>query len=179
MGFWWSYLGWGPWDYLVFTVLAAVLRALLGYDWRIVAILVAAFFLRPFAIRLLRWGWRRGWVKARSVVRSPGVLYCPDCATALTGDSGAFVLDICQNCSGKWCAAVALSDGILRKKREIPEWKPYKDDLVKEDAPCPKCSKPMQGGIFLGTNFTTFRCATCDGYWLSRIDWVSFELSLL
>ena len=116
-------------------------------------------------------GWlRRLWIRLRLLVLrrgggAVGALYCPECAALLRQGEKPPPHEVCPRCEGKWASLQA-------------SWYPYEKGEGREQQrhPCPRCSKTMRTGSFIGKKFTADHCAPCGGYWFSRIDWVSFIL---
>ncbi|MBI5623389.1 MAG: hypothetical protein HY924_06410 [Elusimicrobia bacterium] len=150
--------------------------------WWVAPLVIAVVFLRPWLVRLIRWAGRRFFVGLRTsgVNRTPGMLYCAQCGAMLAPEmtDGVFAVQSCPHCGGKWCAGERLHEEMVQRNRALTEWATSKEKAAKDDLPCPKCFTSMQCGSFAGSRATTFRCEPCDGYWFSRIDWVSFELGL-
>jgi Zn-finger nucleic acid-binding protein len=172
--------GMEPWEYILYLVISSSVYALAGYHWWLIPLLVAILLLWPWAARFLRWLFRRASVGARrsGINRKPGTLYCAECGAPLAPDTNGetSALHVCPACAGKWCLSKELADTLAKKRRTPPEWLAFTEAIAKEELTCPKCFKAMRCGSFRGTNYTTFHCHDCDGYWFNRIDWVSFEL---
>lgn len=176
----WLPFGMEPWEYVLYVVISSSIYAVAGYRWWLIPLLAAILLLWPWALRFLRWLFRRVSVEARrsGISRKPGMLYCAECGAPLApaARGGTCALDACPACEGKWCLTKELADSLAKKRRALPEWLAFKEESAKEELSCPKCFKTMQCGSFRGANHTTFHCHECDGYWFNRIDWVSFEL---
>lgn len=167
-----------PKDYVAYAAGMGVLLALGWLRWWLVPIAIGAFLLWPYVVAPLRELWRGGRVGLRTsgLAREPGTLYCAECGSALVPgpDGHAHPHHVCPDCEGKWCAAAGLAARPGSGKTPLDGWR-ERDEKI--ELPCPRCAAPMRAGTFRGDRFTAFRCGACDGYWLNRIDWVSFELS--
>lgn len=177
----WLPFGGDPLTYLLYAVFSGVVYALVGRHWSFIPILLAGLVFWPIAVRWVRTAWRHGKGAVVGKTRKPGELYCPECSGSLAAPSSteAFSHHLCADCQGKWCPSSVLTAGLSKKKKEPASWVAAKAGIEKEPLACPKCGEVMRCGGFVGAAFTTFRCEKCDGYWFNRIDWVSFELSLL
>lgn len=150
--------------------------------WWLVPIFIVGMIFWPQMVSLIRRGGRRFSVGLRTsgIRRVPGMLYCALCGEGLVPETAGevFAVQSCPVCGGKWCLGKQLTDGLAKKNGKTWDWLISKNNVPKDAFPCPNCLKNMQIGFFRGSQFTTFRCEACDGYWFDRIDWVSFEIGL-
>lgn len=167
-----------PWEWaLVVLLLTAFWTRSAG--WPLWLGLFCVFFFGPKAYRLLWESWRKARVAARAggVGRRPGASYCPECGSELGRGAASSPVphEACPACEGKWCSATSLAEASARRKKPLA-W--AKDHAAAGGPPCPRCAAAMEPGMVPGNSLRIFRCAACDGYWLSRMDWVGLELAL-
>lgn len=177
-----NWLPWGmePWEYLAFALFSAAVWRMVGYRWWLVPLLLSGLFLWPWVFRFFRWAHRFVLIRLRAtgINRRPGALYCAECGAVLSpeGEGGAS-FESCPACSGKWFSGSVLGPWLSKNKPGLGEWLAFAGKVENTEFLCPKCFERMACGSFRGAAFTTFRCGPCDGYWLSRVNWVSLKLA--